>query len=260
MFAAKFLPDQAPKSKQGLPRWARVTLGIVIVYLAVAYLVLPQFDKFKMHRHPDLRDAERLTHTGSGLPGDPLNLSLVGPEEAVIRAFLAAGWRPADALSLRSSLRIAVDTVIDRPDPDAPVSNLYLFGRKEDLAFERPVGHSPRQRHHVRLWRSTEVDDGQPMWMGAGTHDIGVELSRTTGEVTHRISPDVDAERDLLIADLTNAGHVLGVRWIDHFHQELQGRNGGGDPWRTDGRLPVVTLTIAAPANPGAPASAPNAP
>lgn len=247
------MSDSNSNPKPGLPRWARATLGVVVVYLIVAYVVMPQFDKIKMHRHPDLRDAERLTHTGSGLPGDPLNLSLVGPEEAVVRAFLAAGWRPANALSLRSSLRIAVDTVIDRPDPDAPVSNLYLFGRKEDLAFERPVGHSPRQRHHIRLWRSAELDDEQPMWMGAGTHDIGVELSRTTGAVTHRIAPDVDAERDLVIADLTNAHCVVGVRWIDAFHQELQGRNGGGDPWHTDGRLGVVTLTTSAPATPAPP-------
>jgi len=244
------MPDTTSNPKRDLPRWARVTLGIVVVYLAVAYVVMPQFDKVKMHRHPELRDAERLTHTGTGLPGDPLNLSLVGPEEAVIRAFLAAGWRPANGLSFRSSVRIAVDTVIDRPDPDAPVSNLYLFGRKEDLAFERPVGHSPRQRHHVRLWRSEELDDGQPMWMGAGTHDVGVELSRTTGSVTHRIAPDVDAERDLIIADLTNAHCVLGLRWIDDFHQLLQGRNGGGDPWHTDGRLAVVTLVAPDPTSP----------
>ncbi len=214
----------------------------------MAYVLLPQFDKAKSHRHPDLHDGERLTHTGSGLPGDPLNIAVVGREDDVIGAFLAAGWRPADALSVRSSVRIAVDTVFDKPDPNAPVSNLYLYGRKEDLAFEKPVGHSPKERHHVRFWRSTEMDDGQPMWMGAATHDIGVELSHTTGQVTHRISPDVDAERTLLLDDLAKAKHLLSVRWIDGFHRELQGRNGGGDPWHTDGRLAIATLSSNPPA------------
>ncbi len=215
---------------------------MVAVYLFVAYLVLPRIGKLKAARHPDLRDGDRITHTGSGLPGDPLNLALVGSEEDVIKALLAANWRPADPLSFRSSVRIAVDTVIDKPDPNAPVSNLYLFGRKEDLAFEKPIGHSPRERHHVRLWRSDQVDDDRPMWMGSATHDIGVELSHTTGQVTHRIAPDVDSERDLLLADLAQAHHLTGIRWIDGFHTELQGRNGGGDPWHTDGRLAVATL------------------
>jgi len=240
------VPENVPASQhRTFPRWVRITLGIVVAYLLVAYLLLPQLGKEKMRRHPDLLDGARLTHTGSGLPGDPLNLALVGSEEDVIRALLAAGWRPADSLSFRSSVRIVVDTVIDEPDPNAPVSNLYLFGRKEDLAFEKPIGRSPRERHHVRFWRSQEMDDGRPMWMGAATHDIGVELSRTTEQVTHRIAPDVDTERDQLLADLAKANRLLGTRWIDGFHKELQGRNGGGDPWHTDGRLAVATLSPA---------------
>jgi hypothetical protein len=237
------MSHSAPPSRK-LPRWAWITLGIVGAYLLVAYFILPQFGKEKALRHPDLRDGARLTHTGSGIPGDPLNIALVGSEEDVIGALLAAGWRPADALSLKSSMRIAVDTVFDKPDPNAPVSNLYLFGRKEDLAFEKPVGHSPKERHHVRFWRSEQMDDGRPMWMGAATHDVGVELSRTTVEVTHRISSDVDAERELLLADLKQANRLLSTRWIEGFHKELQGRNGGGDPWHTDGRLVVATLSV----------------
>lgn len=238
-------PD--PHYRRKLPHWGWIALGILMAWALVAYLVLPRMDAWKSRRHPDLASIGQLTRTATGLPGDPLNISLVGSEQEVIRALLAAAWRPANALSFHSSVRIALDTVLDKPDPNAPVSNLYLFGRKEDLAFEKPVGHSPRERHHVRLWRSTQLDDGRPVWMGAATHDIGVELSHTTAEVTHRIAPDVDTERDLLLADLTKTNHVLGMRWIAGFHTQLQGRNGGGDPWHTDGRLPVVTLTPAPP-------------
>ena len=59
----------------------------------------------------------------------------------------------ADPITLASSLRIVVDSIVRKPDDDAPVSSLFLFGRKQDLAFELPVGDSPRQRHHVRFWR-----------------------------------------------------------------------------------------------------------
>lgn len=219
-----------------------MALGGLVVWAVIAYLVMPRIDRWRSYRRPDFPSGERLARTGSGLPGDPLNLALAGSENDLVRALLAAGWLPADALSVRSSLRIAVDTVLDEPDPHAPVSHLYLYGRREDLAFEKPVGHSPRARHHIRLWRSPEADDGRPLWLAAATHDTGVELSRTTTEVTHRISPDIDAERDLLIADLTTAKRVLETRWIDGFHDPRQGRNGSGDPWHTDGRLAVVTL------------------
>jgi len=221
----------------------------LLAYLLVAYAILPRVDGHRSIRHPDLHDADRIALTQDGLPGDPLNIALVGSEEDVIRALIAAGWRPADALSFQSSVRIAVDTVLAEPDPNAPVSNLYLYGRKQDLAFEKPIGDSPKQRHHVRFWRSGEVDDGRPIWMGAATHDVGVELSRTTGQVTHRIAPDVDAERDLLLSDLAAAGKRIETRWIDAFHKQRQGRNGGGDPWYTDGRLAIATLSRS-PASP----------
>jgi hypothetical protein len=227
--------------------WGKLILGVLAIYLTVVYLVMPQLDRVKVHRHPDLVAGEHITRTGTGLPGDPLDIALVGSEADLIHALVAAGWRPANPLSFDSSVRIAVDTVFDKPDPNAPVSSLYLFGRKEDLAFEKPVGHSPKERHHVRFWKSAVMQGDRPMWLGSATHDIGVELSRTTGQVTHHIAADVDAERDMLLAELTAAKHVMETTWIDGYQKVLQGKNGGGDPWHTDGRLPVVTLTVTSP-------------
>lgn len=225
-----------------LPSWTWILIGIAATYLILAYIVLPKLGEWKAHRHPDLVDGSRITKTSSGIPGDPLNIALVGSEADINDAMLAAGWHPADPLGLRSDVKIAVDTVFDKPDVQAPVSNLFLFGRKEDLAFEKPIGDSPRERNHVRFWRSEKKDGGRTIWMGAATRDVGVELSRNTKEITHRISPDLDAERDLLLADL--AAHVLSTRWIENFHKERSGRNGGGDPWHTDGRLPIATLSV----------------
>ena len=130
-------------------------------------------------RHAVFDDSPRVTHTASEIPGDPLNIALVGTKEEVIRAMIAAKWDPADALTFRSSVRIAVDTVLRKPDDQAPVSNLYLFGRKEDLAFEKPVGNSPKERHHVRFWQMAKAYDDRPAWIGSAAYDIGVELSRT---------------------------------------------------------------------------------
>jgi hypothetical protein len=154
----------------------------------------------------------------------------------------AAGWFPADPITLRSSLRIAVDSVLRRPDDDAPVSNLYLFGRQQDLAFEQPVGGSPRQRHHVRFWRWDKLVDDRPAWVGSATFDERVGLSYTTGQVTHHIGPDVDQERDRIITDLKKAGWAREILYIAGFQEPPAGRNGGGDPWHTDGRLGTVLL------------------
>ena len=231
-----------PMTHRHLGSWPRFALALAGLYYLVAYIIVPRLWKRHERKHPDLRNAPTLTHTASGIPGDPLNISLVASEEEVIGAVTAAGWYPANPLTFRSSVRIALDTVLKKPDDEAPVSNLYLFGRKEDLAFEKPVGGSPKERHHVRVWRIEEVDEGRVAWIGSAAFDVGVEFSRTTGEITHHISPDVDAERDLLIADLSKADRVRELRWLDRFHETLQGRNGGGDRRWTDGRLAVVVL------------------
>jgi hypothetical protein len=115
---------------------------------------------------------------------------------------------------------------------------LYLFGRKEDLAFEQPVGKDPRRRHHVRFWRTPQDDpSGRPTWVGSVTYDERVGFSHTTGQITHHIAPDVDAERDRLFRQLEKTGRLAEVEVIEDFHEIREGRNGGGDPWHTDGRL-----------------------
>ena len=160
----------------------------------------------------------------------------------------AAKWFPAAALGLKSDLKIAEDTVLSRPDVEAPVSNLFLFGRKEDLAFEQPVGDNPRQRNHVRFWKTDKVnDDGRPIWIGSASYDERVGLSHTTGQITHHISPDVDAERDHLFENLKQTGELSEEYTVDDFHKQLKGRNGGGDRWHTDGALKVGVIAETKP-------------
>src|SRR5690349_9754168 len=114
--------------------------GVAAVYLVGAYIVVPLAWERYAHHHPSFDDNPRITQTGDDHPGDPLNVALIGAKEQVEAIMHAAKWDPAAALGIRSDLAIAEDTVLSRPDVDAPVSNLFLFGRKEDLAFEQPVG------------------------------------------------------------------------------------------------------------------------
>ncbi|MCI0333601.1 MAG: LssY C-terminal domain-containing protein [Planctomycetes bacterium] len=215
-----------------------VLLGLLVIYLLAAYVVAPYGWKRYARHDPSFDDNPRITQTKDGHPGDPLNVSLIGTEEQIDTIMQAAKWYPAAALGLRSDLKIAADTVLKRPDDKAPVSKLYLFGRKEDLAFEQPVGNNPRQRHHVRFWKTADKnDDGRPIWMGSASYDERVGFSHTTGQITHHIAPDVDAERDHLFDDLKKTGDLAEDYAVDGFHKQVEGRNGGGDRWYTDGRL-----------------------
>jgi len=217
-------------------------LGLAL-WGAVAYLLATALWRRHARRHPGLATQARVVSTKDGIPGDPLNVALIGDEQAVASAMHAAGWFPADPITLRSSVGIVGSTLLHRPYPTAPVSDLFLFGRREDLAFEKPVGRDARLRHHVRFWRC-EGDDGsgRPVWIGAATFDRSVGLSHTTGQVTHHIAAGVDEERDGLLADLAAAGCVERRDRVEDFHRVREGRNGGGDPWRTDGALGVAQL------------------
>ncbi|MCE9631858.1 MAG: LssY C-terminal domain-containing protein [Planctomycetia bacterium] len=195
--------------------------------------------------HPALARAPRYTTTKQGRQGDPLNIAFVGTEEELHHTLARARWYASDPITFKTSMRIAADVVLKKPYDHAPVSDLFLWGRRQDVAFEQPVGDSPKQRHHVRFWKSRELDaGGEPLWLGAATFDERVEISRTTGGITHRIGPDVDRERNKLVIDARSSGVLDGHYWVDGFHRDREGRNGGGDPYFTDGRLAVGVLDL----------------
>jgi hypothetical protein len=235
---------RTPKRRSRLRLALMVLAGFLVAYLLVAYVILPLGWVRYAHRHPSLDDIPRITRTIDDIPGDPLNVALIGTETELKKIMLAAKWYPADPLTLKSCLEMADAAVFKRQYDDAPVSNLYFEGRKEGLAFEQPVGDSPRHRHHVRFWRTDKVDaDGRPVWVGSAVYDERVGLSRTTGQVTHVTAPDVDAERDYLLHDLEQTGDLAEMYVVDDFHKQREGRNGGGDPWHTDGKLYVGIIS-----------------
>ena len=234
-------PVEPQKHRRRKTRWAATaTLSIVLAYLAVAYFVAPEFWWFRDH---GVEAISMRTTTTDGIPGDPINVGLAGTHQDVIRAFAAAGWRPADAITLKTSVEIGISVVLDLPDPDAPVSTLIYEGRRQDLAFEKPLGSSADERHHVRLWLKEPLNgDARPLWLGSASFDRGVGLSHDTGQITHHIGPDLDAERDFVMRDLAAAGWISSTYEIAGSGATQNGRNGGGDPYFTDGKALVGVL------------------
>jgi len=138
-----------------LRRSAAVALVVLLLWVALAYTILP-FIWLHHERQPGLAGRTMVTRTQSGIAGDPLNVGLVGSREEVVCAMSAAGWSPADAITLKTSVEIVGSVLLDRPYRSAPVSPLIYDGRREDLAFEKEEGGSALRRHHVRFWRVLE--------------------------------------------------------------------------------------------------------
>ncbi len=223
-------------------RGVQLGLALLMIWLLMAYVILPSLWRH-YENHPGLEDAPKTTLTAQLIPGDPLNVGLLGNRDELIGAMLGAGWDPADPTTLKSSLGIAGSVLMKRPYRDAPVSNLYVFGRKQDLAFEKPAGRSASQRHHVRFWPSSELGQGGvPLWIGAVTYDRSVGLSHRTGQITHHIAPDIDKERDGLISDLVRGSHIGKLYQVTGVGSTLLGHNGGGDRYYTDGELTIGVL------------------
>ncbi len=230
---------------QAMNRVLIATVVMLSASLTLAADHLGQSPTGTVSGHPALAQSPRHATTSSGKQGDAVNIAFIGSEEDLHRTMALSGWFAADAITLKTSARIAADCVLRKPYPNAPVSNLYLWGRIQDAAFEQPVGQSPNQRHHVRFWRSREVDaQNRPLWLGAATFDQRVEISRTTGGFTHQISPEIDKERDKLLLDSAKADAIDGYYWVERFQPQPTGKNGGGDPYHTDQRLAVGVIDL----------------
>jgi hypothetical protein len=162
----------------------------------------------------------------------------------VIRALIAAGWAPADPVTLKTSIAIAGSVIFDRPYRDAPVSPLFYEGRKQDFAFEKAAGRSADRRNHVRFWLTLDkIPPDRDVWLGSATFDRGAGVSHYTGQITHHIAPDIDAERNLLVADLTTAKMLTETYHVAGVGPTLNGRNGGGDRYYTDGEVTIGVLS-----------------
>jgi hypothetical protein len=191
----------------------------------------------------------RITRTSRAAAGDPLNLLLIGSRTQIVTSFGRAGWLVPDPITPATTARTVAASLANQSYPTAPVSNLYVFGRIQDLAFEWPTS-SVRQRGHVRLWVTSLGIAGQPLWLGQASYDQGIELSGTTRLPTHYIAPAVDLERDIVEADLQRTGQVAAVAEEPFTAPILVAHNGGGDYYTSDGNIVLLSLAPVATAVP----------
>jgi hypothetical protein len=234
-------------------------LAVAVTYGIAAYIILPRVVRLGL-KILQRKRVPRYTITGDGLPGDPVNLVLKGTRAQLDAAFARAGWSQADRLSLKSSWRMVQAFVLNSPYPTAPFSTLYLYGRGQDVGFQKAIDNSPRKRHHIRFWalslqRAQTVmgtpsfwlntdrpsDHAQVFWIGAGTKDTGFSLTRLTFQITHATDSDTNAERDFIIAELSKTG-VIGEATAYQSRQKLPAER--ANHYVTDGQITVAALTV----------------
>jgi hypothetical protein len=232
-------------------------LAVSLTYCLAAYVILPNVVRMSL-KVLNRRLIPRYTITGDGLPGDPVNLVLIGTLQQLREAFAKAGWSTADGLGIASSWRMIRAFLLNTAYPTAPFSTLYLFGRRQDIGFQQPIDNSPRKRHHIRFWalnldRSADdmsaasfwfntdkpPDDQRVLWVGAGTRDTGLSLTWLTFQVTHATDSDTNAERDHIVGEL-RAKRVIGDVALHQCGSHLQ--TGKVNHYVTDGEIAIASL------------------
>jgi LssY-like putative type I secretion system component LssY len=221
-------------------------LALGLTYGISAYVILPRIVRLGL-KILQRKRVPRYTTTSDGLPGDPVNIALMGTLQQLRAAFAAIGWTEADRLGLSSSWGMIRAFVSNSSYPGAPFSTLYLFGRGQDVGFQKAIDNSPRKRHHIRFWALSPARAGDSMedasfwlsterppasarvlWIGAGTKDIGLSVTQLTFQITHATDSNTNAERDYIIGELSShqviedvtsyqPGQHLPVERVNHY-------------------------------------------
>jgi hypothetical protein len=175
--------------------------------------------------------------------GDMVNFVIVGNLQKVQDALTAADWHVADVDVKQSVLKAALETYEKKAYLSMPMSQLYLFGRVQDYGYEQAEPYAVvASRHHFRIWKAPFQWNGQDVWVGAGTHDIGFEKDQRNGSVTHKIDPAVDGERDNIGATLQKTDKVKSLTYYLPPDPVQDARNATGGGYHSDGRILVIQL------------------
>ena len=180
----------------------------------------------------------RYTEKLTGDRQEPLSFLVIASDDAqLISAFRQAGWSLADNLSLTSLFKAAKADFLNIEDLTAPLVPYFWNVQVHDFGFQKPTAaQTVRQRHHARFWITRyQTADGRRLYVGTASLDVGMKW------IVHKISPDLDAEREVLFADFQKAGLVDSFQKVQ-FVEPTQGKNFLGELFFTNGMLYVVTL------------------
>jgi LssY-like putative type I secretion system component LssY len=198
---------------------------------------------------PDfLQKFPRRVSDKEGNAGDMTNFLLIGSEAQVQQIFQDAGWVKVDRDTKYAVLHGVLASISKESYLTMPMSVLYLFGRPQDYGFAHAEPLTVvSTRHHLRIWKSPLTLDGQPVWVGAATHDVGFERDKRNNGITHKIDPDIDAEREYVGKSLSETGELSAIMRVLPRDALKEARTATGSTFHSSGE--VLVMRIAAPAN-----------
>lgn len=218
-------------------------VALLGIWLVTAYAALPRLHRILTTYYLPNYFVGRV-RSPSGLLADPVNVALFGKEARIHEAMRAAGWHLADPLTPKTFFKTVYSVLLRKSYPQAPVGDMVLFNRRYDFAYQQEVNGSPRERHHVRFWktpRGWRLPGGHEVeWLAAATYDTHVGLKIFTLQIDHLIHENVDEERDYVVKTLKQTSMVEKIEVIKHFTDAFHDRNNGGDRIQTDGSLPFI--------------------
>lgn len=178
-----------------------------------------------------------------GTLGDRVNFVIVGSQEKVQAAFKAAGWVTVDRTTKDAIIRGILSSLSREAYVTMPMSELMLFGRVQDFAYAQgdPL-KVVAARHHFRLWRAPFDWQGQPVWAGAGTHDVGFDRDQRNNGITHKIDPEVDKEREYIGQSLNETGMVAKLDYMMPANAIREAKTAHGEAITSDGRTLIIYL------------------
>jgi len=217
---------------------------------AAATAAVPSLPALKLSNSPldsklreDINALPRRVNDQFKNQGDMVNFVIIGNLQKVQDALTAADWHVADKDVKESVLKAALETYQKKAYLAMPMSELYLFGRVQDFGYEQAEPYAVvASRHHFRIWKAPFQWNGQDVWAGAGTHDVGFEKDQRNGKVTHKIDPAVDGERDNIGASLQKTDKIKTLTYYLPPDPVQDARNATGGGYHSDGRILVIQL------------------
>jgi hypothetical protein len=224
--------------------------GLAVDHYDVDFRAIYREEEVSHYEDPEafIRALEKLpccvTDSSGDNTGDPLNIVLIGEPRELYYAVIRAGWDETETVTATSGWKTAASFFSGGAYRYSPVSSLYLFGRKQDVALQR-IRENIHERNHFRLWLAPMTFEGQTVWIGQISRDIGVRFTTKT-ITTHKIDPDVDETREFLVENLAY-NQVLDrfayVGGVGETPMDAPRGNLTGDPWFTDGQRAVLWIS-----------------
>jgi len=219
---------------------------LILVSLAVYVVSVFYYQPELMTVHPPIQEKIitniedifykqdlKYTETLSGAKQEPLSfIILIDNDESLISIFERADWNLADRINLHTTMKTAKTAIAKEPYHTAPMTPSFWNLEVHNFGFEKATqANNARQRHHARFWRTGyKTTDGQQIYVGTASLDSGIKWG-----ITHKISPDIDTERDYLLAGLLRANPE--IEYVKKpFVDPVLGQNFVGDQFFSDGQ------------------------